>query len=163
MVCREILQQVHIYPVETRLVRALSLIALLLAGCLSSTEDPASEQPPVAVYQQGRPYHYRAIVVSVYDGDTVTVDIDLGLDVQMSDVKVRLLGIDAPEVTGNTREAGLKTRDWLAKQCLGKIIILETPLDSREKYGRLLGELWTEEEVSLNQQMINLGLAIPYP
>ena len=33
---------------------------------------------------------------SVYDGDTVTVDIDLGLNVVIRKEKVRLYGIDTP-------------------------------------------------------------------
>lgn len=45
-------------------------------------------------------YHYAAQVVSVYDGDTITVDIDLGLEVWLKGQKIRLLNIDTPEVRG---------------------------------------------------------------
>ena len=34
-------------------------------------------------------YTYRCRVVSVYDGDTVTVDLDLGLNVWLQDQKLR--------------------------------------------------------------------------
>ena len=45
-------------------------------------------------------YHYRSIVVSVYDGDTCTVDIDLGLNIWTLREKIRLIRINAPELRG---------------------------------------------------------------
>jgi micrococcal nuclease len=53
-------------------------------------------------------YHYRAKVVSVYDGDTCTVDIDLGLHAWVHNEKLRLARINAPENIGLE-----KPRDWL--------------------------------------------------
>jgi len=40
-------------------------------------------------------YHYKAIVTSVYDGDTCTVDIDLGLSAWIRGEKLRLNRINA--------------------------------------------------------------------
>ncbi len=48
-------------------------------------------------------YHYRAVVVSVYDGDTCTVDIDLGLNTWVRGEKLRLYRINAPELRGSER------------------------------------------------------------
>ena len=45
-------------------------------------------------------YEYRAFVRKVYDGDTITVDIDLGFDVVLKAQKIRLVRINAPEVRG---------------------------------------------------------------
>ena len=45
-------------------------------------------------------YEYRAKVRGVYDADTITVDIDLGFGIIYTGQKLRLLGIDAPEVRG---------------------------------------------------------------
>ena len=58
-------------------------------------------------------YEYRAFVRRVYDGDTVTVDIDLGFDVVLRNQKIRLVRINAPEVRGVQRPEGLKSRDAL--------------------------------------------------
>ena len=58
-------------------------------------------------------YEYRAFVRKVYDGDTVTVDIDLGFDVVLKGQKIRLVRINAPEVRGKERPEGLKSRDAL--------------------------------------------------
>ena len=52
------------------------------------------------------PYIYKAEVVSVYDGDTITVDIDLGFNVVLRKQKIRLGGINTPEIRGEEREEG---------------------------------------------------------
>ena len=44
-------------------------------------------------------YEYRANLVKVVDGDTVDVDIDLGFVVWLKDERVRIMGIDTPELT----------------------------------------------------------------
>lgn len=41
-------------------------------------------------------YEYRAFVRKVYDGDTITVDIDLGFEVLLKNQKLRLYGINTP-------------------------------------------------------------------
>lgn len=58
-------------------------------------------------------YHYKAKVESVYDGDTCTVDIDLGLHTWINREKIRLNRINAPELRGNEKDKGLKSRDFL--------------------------------------------------
>lgn len=84
-------------------------------------------------------YKYKAIVTKVYDGDTVTVDIDLGFHTWLKNVKVRLYGIDAPELRGAERVEGIKSRDRLRELVLNKEIILHTLKDKKGKYGRWLG------------------------
>jgi micrococcal nuclease len=44
-----------------------------------------------------KPYYYVAEVVSVYDGDTCTCVVDLGFKT-FQRIKVRLVGIDTPEI-----------------------------------------------------------------
>ena len=53
-------------------------------------------------------YFYKAVITSVYDGDTCTVDIDLGLSTWIRGEKVRLYRSNAPELRGAEREAGLR-------------------------------------------------------
>ena len=71
-------------------------------------------------------YHYSAFVTDVYDGDSITVDISLGFDAKLEDQKIRLFGLNAPEVRGKSRPEGLVSRDWLREQILGKTVWLET-------------------------------------
>jgi micrococcal nuclease len=51
-------------------------------------------------------YEYKALIISVYDGDTVTALVDLGFFVK-KEAKLRLYGIDTPEIRGEEREKGL--------------------------------------------------------
>ena len=89
---------------------------------------------------------YPAEVTSVYDGDTITVAIDLGFDIVKTE-KIRLHGINAPEVRGSERYEGLKSRDALRQKILHKSIELETfKGDKKGKYGRTLGIIWLDDE-----------------
>ena len=86
-------------------------------------------------------YEYRAVVVSVYDGDTIKVDIDLGFGIWKKNETIRLWGIDAPEIRGEEREAGLKARDSLRRLILGEDVIIQTEKDEKGKYGRYIGRV----------------------
>jgi micrococcal nuclease len=106
-------------------------------------------------------YEYRAYVRRVYDGDTITVDIDLGFDVVMRNQKIRLLRINTPEIRGEEREAGLKSRDALRGKISNKWVRIKTQLDKKGKYGRWLGEIWLED-VCINDWLLAEGLAEEY-
>lgn len=81
-------------------------------------------------------YSYDATVKSIHDGDTITVDIDLGLDVCLLNQKLRWYGINAPEL--NTAE-GKKALAFLAQFLkVGDKIEVVTMKDKTEKYGRYL-------------------------
>ena len=78
-------------------------------------------------------YTYSAYVTKVYDGDTVTVDIDLGFGVLLRKQRLRLLGINAPEVRGTSRTQGLASRDFLRKT--QKTLNRQVFLQNRRKLG----------------------------
>lgn len=111
-------------------------------------------------------YIYYAKVVGVYDGDTITVDLDLGFKMWVRGAKIRLYGINAPEVRGPTRHEGLVSRDYLRELILGRPVFIMTTRDKRGKYGRMLGTIFdfatTEEgsttdfefRFSINERMI---------
>jgi len=103
-------------------------------------------------------YHYQGDVVKVYDGDTITVDVDLGFHLWMKAEKFRLIRINTPEVRGAERLEGLKSRDWLREQILGKRVRLATYRDKKGKYGRWLANVYLGE-VCLNDELVKQGLA----
>ncbi len=108
-------------------------------------------------------YHYKAEVIKVYDGDTITVNIDLGLNVIKRKVKIRLARINAPELKGVERTAGLKSRDFLRDLILNKKITIQTIRDRKGKYGRYLGEVWFKNDsgnyINVNDLLVSKGLA----
>jgi len=108
-------------------------------------------------------YHYRAIVVGVYDGDTINVNIDLGLSTWINNEKLRLARINAPELKGKERPKGLKSRDFLRDLLMNKKVIIQTIKDRKEKYGRYLAEVWLEENgkfINVNDLMVEKKLAV---
>ncbi len=107
-------------------------------------------------------YYYRAVVVSVYDGDTIRADIDLGLHTWVKREKIRLARINAPELRGDERPAGLQSRDFLRNLILGKEVVLKTFKDRKGKYGRYLAEVWLFREdhwVNVNDMLVAHGMA----
>jgi len=111
-------------------------------------------------------YHVKSIT-NVVDGDTIDVDIDLGFDISFSS-RVRLAGIDTPEsrTTDKAEKVlGLEAKEYLKKKLKdAKSIIIKTEkMDSSEKYGRILGWLYVNDDtVSVNDHMINEGYAWGY-
>ena len=114
------------------------------------------------------PYIYRIREIhKVVDGDTIDADIDLGFDISLTK-RIRLAGVDTPEsrtADANEKKYGLESKEWLKHRCENaKNILIKTELpDSTEKYGRIIGHLFiNNEEVSLNNQMIIEGYAWEY-
>jgi len=103
-------------------------------------------------------FTYAADVTAVYDGDTVTVNIDLGMGVWKNKERLRLSRIDAPEVRGESREQGLVSRDWLRDRILDKRVIVKTIHDKKGKYGRYVAEIWHDDE-NLSDLLVAKGLA----
>ena len=117
-------------------------------------------------------YNFRVIEINrVLDGDTIDVTIDLGFDLYKKE-RVRVAGVDTPEKrTRNLEEKalGIDATNWLKEKLEGAIsgdddLVIRTELvGGVGKYGRLLGWLYVGcAELSLNEQMIEEGYALPY-
>ena len=106
-------------------------------------------------------YTYKAHVISVYDGDTITVDIDLGFDTWLKNQKIRMYGINAPEMKGVSHTRGVTSRDALRSRIQGQDIIIETIEDKKEKYGRWLGKIEINNE-NINDWMVSNHYAVPF-
>lgn len=125
---------------------------------------------------------YRGQVDRVYDGDTIWVTLDLGFDLFYK-CSVRLKGIDTPESRINTRKYPERLKEkQLAKvakkrmkELCGKEVWVEskkllkgsTEEDKREgtakeKYGRILGNLYRMDGTHIADVLIAEGLAIKY-
>ena len=103
-------------------------------------------------------YVYHAEIVSIYDGDTVRADLDLGLGIWARNQSIRLYGIDTPEIRGSEKYRGLISRDWLRSQIQGKVVVIRTHKDKKGKYGRWLGVIYLGGR-NINDELVALGLA----
>ena len=113
-------------------------------------------------------YEYRVKkITGVVDGDTIDVDIDLGFNVSFSQ-RVRLAGIDTPESRTKDKlekALGIEAKEYLKSKFKdAEVIVIKTEKpDSSEKYGRILGWLYINNNtVSINDQMIEDGYAWGY-
>lgn len=110
-------------------------------------------------------HEYNCIINDIVDGDTVDVDIDLGFSMWMKNVRVRLIGIDAPE--SRTSDETVRKYGLLAKKRLKELLpigskqIVSTTLD-KEKFGRTLGDFSNAETKSLTKLLLSEGHAIEY-
>jgi len=113
-------------------------------------------------------YQYKAKLIRVVDGDTVDALIDCGFSIFRKE-RIRLYGINAPE--SRTRDKKEKKRGLAAKARLKELIkegknkfMVETKIDKKGKYGRLLGTLYNNsiELTNYNQTLVKEGHATEY-
>ena len=104
-------------------------------------------------------YLYKAYVEKVYDGDTITCTIDCGFNMSMKNQKIRLYGIDTPELRGEEKEAGRVARDRLRNKILHKDVIIKTLKDKKGKYGRYLAIVFLAG-VNINDWLVQTGRAV---
>jgi micrococcal nuclease len=110
-------------------------------------------------------YEYAAKIDRVVDGDTVDVTLDLGFSIRYQ-ARVRLLGINAPE--SRTRDKaekalGLAAKDYVIDWCEAQEVIkIQTSLDKRGKFGRVLGRVVGDEDGCLNDVLVDEGHAVIY-
>jgi micrococcal nuclease len=150
-------------------VAVLAVLAvLLLAGCaglpLSGPTTAAPADGPVAV-------------ASVVDGDTIEVAYDDG-----TTDRVRLLGVDTPEVGGPTTPAEFEgvPNTSAGRACLRAVaeaasahvetlladtevgLTLDDAADRRDRYGRLLAYVSLPNGTDLNRHLVAAGYARVY-
>jgi micrococcal nuclease len=111
-----------------------------------------------------RSWRFSGAVVpgSAYDGDTFSARLVLCVGVELRLVRVRLWGVQAPEMRGPERSLGLAVRDfvrgWLSR--FGGSLLVESV--SRDKYGRLVARVFSSSGGSLADTLIAARLARPF-
>lgn len=108
-------------------------------------------------------------VIDVYDGDTV--DIIFFQSNELLHYKLRLYGIDTPELKplksmtnrDNVIERARDAKKKLESLVLNKVVYVR--FKNEEKYGRLMGDIYLSKspgKKSVNQMMLDCGMAVPY-
>ncbi len=112
-------------------------------------------------------YTYKAGLVRVINGDTLDIEIDLGFDIIIKQ-RLKLFGINTPDSRSPnvaTKEKGLAVKQRLIS-LLTKEFKVETMLNKRGKYGRILGKVYIvderDNEVCINELLVDEGLAVRY-
>jgi micrococcal nuclease len=132
-------------------LRIAVMLVIIVAGfagwrtCYWNTGQTSSEQ---------------VVLVKVIDGDTIRV-----LNLRSEELKVRLIGIDTPELgTAASFRSALKAAELL--EGARSIRLEPDPKTPRDKYGRVLGWVFFETEDGrehlLQEEIVAAGLADLY-
>lgn len=97
-------------------------------------------------------------VTKIVDGDTIQIKINDKIE------SVRLIGIDAPEITEKTKEKGIESKNYLVKLIGNEKVRLEADetQDDRDIYDRLLRYVFLKDGKMVNEEMIKAKMAEEY-
>lgn len=142
--------------------RGASLAVGLTALCAAAYFGSSNLPNPSEIFDGSpspRPHSNQVKIVRVVDGDTIGVHLD-GSD----DVRVRLLGIDSPEV-GRDGEPGecfgtRATRELEKLTPVGSRVVLtsDSSQDDTDRWGRLLRYVELDG-VDINEELLRRGAA----
>lgn len=137
--------------------RGATLILLVVAAaCTNASHRATGSTAPVTTMS----LEANATLVYISDGDTIGVDVD------GTEERVRLIGIDTPETKKPDTpvqcfgpEATAYTTSLLPK---GTRLHLERDVEARDPYGRLLAYVYrVDDGMFINLQIISQGYARP--
>jgi len=101
----------------------------------------------VGCIEQNQSEYQDVLVTQVVDGDTITVEGGL---------RVRLIGIDAPE---RDEECYTEAKEYLKSMILHKEVDLEKDITDKDQYGRSLRYVWLGNKL-VNAEIVRAGVAI---
>jgi micrococcal nuclease len=132
------------------------MLAVVLAAALV-TMAPAR----LADADGGTPRLDKVRVVTVHDGDTITVSLDGRSE------KVRLVGIDTPELEDERpeyRQVAEAAREFTRSALKGKTVTLEVDprQGDRDRYARLLRYVILGDGTNFNEELVRTGYARVY-
>ncbi len=157
---------------DMRTTPAALLLVLALAGCAGGPLPSGAGEPTPASLEEGRP----VTVADVVDGDTMDVRYPDG-----STERVRLLGVDSPEVGGRVtpaefegvpdteagrawlREWGTRASEFARQELDGETVrvVTDPASDVRGDYGRLLVYV-RHDGANFNRRLLETGHARLY-
>jgi micrococcal nuclease len=119
-------------------LRVLCVLVAVLAAATAACSELDGRRVP-------------AHVVRVSDGDTLVARLATVTRGLKREEKVRLVGLDCPE---STQRGGPSATARLAALVLGRPVILEIALQSRDRYGRLLAGVYVADGKTLVQELL---------
>ena len=105
----------------------------------------------------------KATLLYVHDGDTIKVNISGFPSLIGEGILVRLLRMDAPEITSHhplIKPLAKRITEYVTMRCKNaKTIWLQNM--QRDKYFRILAEVWVDG-YNISDRLIELGFGLPY-
>lgn len=99
------------------------------------------------------------LVTKVVDGDTFWAD-----DEKSNSLKIRLIGVDAPESRKTFKKEvgyfGKEAKTYLTNLLIGKNVRLEYDLNRTDQYGRTLAYVYLEDGTFVNAELVKNGYAM---
>lgn len=149
----------------SRRIRMVIVACLVLAAAawvggagLEPTGAPVPAQEPVAGIPAGADH---ATVVRVVDGDTVRVRVDgAGTMLPAGEHRVRLLGIDAPEMnldSGSPECGAVAATAFLTSLLDDAGVWLQPDREHRDRFDRPLRYMWTGDGTFVNRAVVAAG------
>ncbi|XEC96959.1 thermonuclease family protein [Paenibacillus tarimensis] len=94
----------------------------------------------------------KAAVERVVDGDTFVIK---------GEAKVRLIGVNTPEISGGGEAYGQEAKEFTNRNLTGKTVYLFRDAGDTDRYGRLLRYVFVDGEVEMfNDQLVREGYAM---
>jgi endonuclease YncB( thermonuclease family) len=110
-----------------------------------TSDEGAGRQPSIAADQIAT---IVGSVVSVHDGDTLTVLVE------KTSTKIRLFGIDAPELDG--QPFGQAAKQGLSERAFGRKV--QVHVTGKDRYGRVIGRVFVDGR-DINAELVASGFA----
>ena len=142
---------------KSRIQIFLLITLLLVSGCIQR-DTQGNLVPDISTHDWEK-----ARVARVVDGDTLVLD---------DGRRLRLIGINAPEIGEREEPYGAEASAWLRATIDGKEIFLQKDVSDTDQYGRTLRYVWlsTPEKVDdqsarewmVSAMMVAQGYAQPY-
>lgn len=107
---------------------------------------------------------FRARCERVVDGDTIDVRIDAGFHAEHIE-RLRLLGVNAPEMHGASADAGSAAKAWVEQWLAAMVgtwpLVVQT--HKTDAFGRYLAVVWRADTAAcLNDELLAAGMAVPF-
>lgn len=135
---------------KIRLQLVLSLLLLLLYSSIAGCETQTGRSETLLGFYP---------VKKVVDGDTFWID-----DGSDDGVKIRLIGVDAPESRKTGKKEigyyGAEAKAFAMQRLTGKKVRLEFDVDRYDRWQRTLAYVYLEDGTFFNAEMVRLGFAV---
>lgn len=100
---------------------------------------------------------YPAVVTGIHDGDTISLDLDLGFGTHQTQLRARLFGINAPELSTASGKDALRFLQSILP--IGAVVTVRS--HGWDKYGGRFDATVVHDGIDLSQAMLSSAHAVP--